>query len=268
MADRLILCSECGTRNRVGSDKGATPICGNCGKTLTISGYKGTGFSQFARSAIWFALGAVSLAGILQYNNPNFIKVSGVLGWFNSQKIVDQTTPPDGFILDNQSTNKEQSDAQNLDFSNEAEEVDEFDDQVSPKLTPVAISTGVVKRAKKAVAPLKIITAEGYNYFVKLVDMNNQTVMTMYIVGGEPFETKAPLGAFKIRYVAGHIWYGEEDRRFFGKPPNTIGSKADELFEFSVQQSETETIYSGHTIELILQTNGNLRVTPISVKDF
>lgn len=250
MADRLILCSECGTRNRVSSDRAVRPTCGSCGKALAVPGYLGTGIGHLSKPVFWFALGAVTVAGVLYYNAS--LAPTPVTGEANSW---------DNDPLADQLASKKQPTPEPLDFTNQS---DPYEDEY----VPVTISTGVVKRAKNAVAPLKITTEAGYNYFVKLVDKNDNDVMTVYIVGGEPFETKAPLGTFELRYVAGNIWYGEEEKRFFGKPPKTIGSKADELFEFSVQQSETETIYSGHTIELILQTSGNLRVTPISVEDF
>ncbi len=274
MADRLILCSECGTRNRIGVDRAARPTCGNCGKVLSVPGYSGTGLGQFFKPVKWFAFGVLSVIGIFYYNDPNFI---GTVRNFVREAGFNlddaplaprpvTATAPDETTVDNYGLPEfnvfDQFDAPPA--PSPSKEVGNWEDEV----LPVTISTGVVKHAKKAVAPLKIITAEGFNYFVKLVDMKHQTVMTMYIVGGEPLETKAPLGTFRIKYVAGHNWYGEKDRRFFGEPPNTIASKADEIFEFSVQHSETETIYSGHTIELILQTYGNLRVSRIPVEDF
>jgi hypothetical protein len=262
MAERLILCSECGTRNRVGGDKAARPKCGNCGRILSVAGYGGTGFGQLSKSVFWFAVGVVTVLGLLYYNDPGFLQTSGVLGLFKTKQTKDRPLLTDEEAWGTQPPNKKQISQLPPDlFKN-------IKPAPPKKPTPISISTGVLLQPENSVAPFSIVTAPGYNYFVKLVDMNSRTAMKMFIVGGERFETKAPLGTFEIRYLAGHTWYGERNRLFFGKPPETIASKANQLVDFSVEQTETETVYSGHTIELIIQPNGNFSVGQISVDDF
>ena len=106
------------------------------------------------------------------------------------------------------------------------------------------------------VAPLKIKTsATGENhYLVKIVDIvNNNTIGSYFIRSGESIDIKVPLGTYEIKYATGVKWYGMN--YLFG--PDTIYSKADSTFNFVFNGYE----YSGYTIELIMQTNGNLRTT-------
>lgn len=139
---------------------------------------------------------------------------------------------------------------------------------MSDDLIPVALEpepilerTGLLRRPiERGVAPLLIKTKPGLNYFVKLVAPPDRIVMTMFIRGGEYFETKVPLGTFEIRYAAGKTWYGEDCR--FGK--QTAYSKADRPFQFEV----VDQGYSGYTVELIMQTSGNLPVSAISPDQF
>lgn len=84
--------------------------------------------------------------------------------------------------------------------------------------------------------------------------------MTAYIVGGQYFETKMPLGTYEIRYASGDVWYGE--KHLFG--PSTSYAKADELFNFRYERGG----YAGYTIELIMQAHGNLRTQSIGPAAF
>jgi hypothetical protein len=106
-------------------------------------------------------------------------------------------------------------------------------------------------------APLAIVTSEGtFHHFIKIVDLNNDEVIkTIFIRAGKSIETKMPLGSYEIKYASGEQWYGE--KYLFG--PNTIYTKADESFDFR----ETNNGYSGYTVELILQRDGNLTTSSI-----
>ncbi len=115
---------------------------------------------------------------------------------------------------------------------------------------------------KEMVAPLKFITKnDGNNYWIKVFDWtSNAVVKEIFIRSGHSYETSVPLGTYGIKYAAGKTWYGPE--KLFGK--GTIYSKAEQSFSFSIQNNQ----YSGYTIELILQNNGNLRTKAISEKDW
>lgn len=128
-------------------------------------------------------------------------------------------------------------------------------------LTPIPITKGIIsKNYASGVAPLKIETNYGNDYYIKVVNIaNNQEALTAYIAGGEDFEIMMPLGTYEIRYAAGKIWYGTQ--YYFG--PNTT-YKADELFKFTFDGNQ----YTGYTVELILQTHGNLSTSYIDPSEF
>jgi hypothetical protein len=124
-------------------------------------------------------------------------------------------------------------------------------------------ATGVLTRSFKAegVAPLEIKTRGGANYYIKVVDWTTKAeMMTVFIRGGEPFETMVPVGSYEIKYAAGQSWYGPI--LDFGE--NASYARCDERFDFS----RTADGFSGYTLELILQQNGNLATDPISVHEF
>lgn len=128
---------------------------------------------------------------------------------------------------------------------------------------PVPITTGEIRFAGTStrLAPLQIVTQVGTNYFVKLINVSTgQSELFAFIKGGEVFEAQMPLGTYEMRYASGDIWYGESI--LFG--PNTRYTRADEQFHFT----EDYQGYSGYTVELIMRTNGNLDVDPISASQF
>jgi len=110
-------------------------------------------------------------------------------------------------------------------------------------------------------APFSIHTAEGSNYFIKLVDRNTGAeVMTVFVRGGEWVETKVPLGNYEFRYASGKDWYGEE--YLFGT--GTVCVKAEKEFDF---YNDGMGIM-GHTVSLIKQADGNLPTRPITLTEF
>lgn len=108
------------------------------------------------------------------------------------------------------------------------------------------------------VAPLRIKTSSngGYHYFVKIVNTaSHQELGSYFIRSGEMLEIKVPVGTYEIKYASGKQWYGTG--YLFG--PKTAYSKADSIFSFNFDGYQ----YSGYTIELIMQQNGNLRTSGI-----
>lgn len=111
------------------------------------------------------------------------------------------------------------------------------------------------------VAPLTIKTSRGVNYLVKLVSTYSQnTVMTIFIRGGNTVSTEVPLGTYDIKYATGERWYG--DKHLFG--PKTVYSKAEKSFTFE----NTGYQITGYTITLYRVTNGNLRTSRINPSQF
>ncbi len=114
---------------------------------------------------------------------------------------------------------------------------------------------------RPSLAPLSIATRGNSNYYIKLVDsVAGTTAGTFFIRSGDSLEVEVPLGTFEIRYAAGTTWYGEN--QLFGL--ETVYSRADENFSFR----RTPDGYSGYTIELFLQPNGNMRTERLQAEDF
>jgi len=108
------------------------------------------------------------------------------------------------------------------------------------------------------VAPLEIKTsaAGDYHYFVKIVDTSSAKELGSYFIrSGEVLDIKVPIGTYEIKYATGNKWYGTS--YLFG--PETVYSKADSTLDFSFDGYQ----YSGYTVELIMQQNGNLRTSGI-----
>lgn len=131
---------------------------------------------------------------------------------------------------------------------------------------PVSVLPGLVEApVQRGVSPLTIKSRRGVDYFVKLVvPFSRNEVMSFYVRGGQPLTVKVPLGTYELKYAAGSKWYGQKYK--FG--PDTIYSRANETFRFEAKETYDGITYSGWTVELILQTGGNLRTQRIDASDF
>ncbi len=133
----------------------------------------------------------------------------------------------------------------------------------TPSCTPVAISSGIYRlhTNKKRIAPFRVVAPRGSNYYAKLVDSaTKMDVMSLYVIGGRPLEVNVPLGSYRLKYANGNVWCGEV--LLFGE--RTAYGEAQSVFEFSVQGNRI----SGYTVELIPQTQGNLRTRSIRASEF
>lgn len=110
---------------------------------------------------------------------------------------------------------------------------------------------------EKGLAPLNIKTsAAGYHYYVKIVNStNNQELGSYFIRSGGVLNIDVPVGIYEIKYATGKQWFGRD--YLFG--PKTVYSKADSTFDFSFDGYQ----YSGYTVELIMQQDGNLGTSDI-----
>ena len=77
-------------------------------------------------------------------------------------------------------------------------------------------------------------------------------------------QSNVPLGHFVLKYATGDSWCGEND--MFGT--ETEFHKADVVLRFARQDSDHGYTMIGHTVELILQANGNLQTSRISREAF
>jgi hypothetical protein len=103
------------------------------------------------------------------------------------------------------------------------------------------------------VAPLKLTTPFGSNYFIKVTDAaNGRPIRSFYVHGGSTLEALVPAGSFILKYATGNDWCGERD--LFGS--STKLHKSDRIFRFAENE--------GYTVELITRHGGNLRTEEIS----
>lgn len=111
------------------------------------------------------------------------------------------------------------------------------------------------------VAPLTISTKGTDSYFIKLVSTKTwEPVLWFFVRAGQSVDIDVPLGRYELRYACGEEWYGLE--YLFGE--DTAYYKADDFFRFKV----SGTGYSGWTVELYAQRDGNLSVDEIDKEDF
>lgn len=111
------------------------------------------------------------------------------------------------------------------------------------------------------VAPLTISTkGDGY-YYVKLKDHSTgKEVLGFFVYGGTDVTVDVPLGKYDLVYAYGHEWLGVSKK--FGS--ETIYSKANDTFLFYQENGYV----NGWTVELYLQTDGNLDVNQIPASEF
>ncbi len=134
----------------------------------------------------------------------------------------------------------------------------------TPKPMPLPPS-GEVRAIKNIsrVAPLEIRTSPGKNYLVKLSYVNSrETVISVFVRGGDTVKIKAPLGTYTLKYASGDTWYGYKNNIWFG--PSTTYTKADESLIFT----STGNGYYGHTVTLYEVENGNLSTHDIEADQF
>jgi hypothetical protein len=130
---------------------------------------------------------------------------------------------------------------------------------------PVPIKSGLVwnKTGRKTEAPFQIVTRGDHNYFVKLVDsFTGLDAVAVYVPGGRTLDVEVPLGTYEMRYAAGNSWRGE--KHYFGAGNLTSYSKTDETFYFKIDGNQI----SGYTIELFIQSDGNLHTENIDASQF
>ena len=115
---------------------------------------------------------------------------------------------------------------------------------------------------RRGLAPFEVRTrAGGGHYFVKVADWaTGVPVATMVVHEGSSAEILLPLGSYEVKYAAGTTWYGPD--YLFG--PETAFGRADSRFDFVEEGNQ----YSGYTVELYLQRDGNLRTSTIRADQF
>lgn len=133
--------------------------------------------------------------------------------------------------------------------------------ELKPQTMP---AQGLLTVGGNRIAPFRVHTpAEGGHYYLKLVDAANpkHSVLTFFMRPNSVFETKVPLGSYKLRYASGTEWFGA--RHLFG-PCRSSFFEAQAVLNFA----RTGNRLSGHEIKLIKQVGGNLETRNVDEDDF
>lgn len=138
-------------------------------------------------------------------------------------------------------------------------------EQSSPTPIPTAPipANGKIFRTngKDRVAPFTVETSGNYHHYIKLRDAKTgASIIEFFVQKGRSFTVNVPLGTFELVYASGEKWYGTD--LMFGEDTQYV--KADKLFDFT----QSDGYYNGWTVELFLQTNGNLGEVKLSPEDF
>jgi hypothetical protein len=129
--------------------------------------------------------------------------------------------------------------------------------------------SAVLRMAKEKTAsgPFTMITPAGMNdYAVKLVDVKDgKEAMLIFVKGGSKFETKAPLGSYRLLGAYGPSWYGEQE--LFGDSGSFFKfaeANGNDVLDFV----KTSNSVSGHVVSFVGVANGNARSQSISRDNF
>ena len=130
-----------------------------------------------------------------------------------------------------------------------------------PEQIPPASGTTRPNPLTAGVAPLKIHTSAGSNYFVKLENSETgQKILDVFIRGGSTVSINVPLGQYRLKYATGTTWYGYE--HYFG--PSTVYSRANSILHFYRDGYRV----SGYTVTLYQVAGGNLSTSRLPPEQF
>lgn len=137
------------------------------------------------------------------------------------------------------------------------------DSDKSPQYNAVYLYDGgfIKKPDAERVCPLSVEVGEGYDYYIYLDSLVSDALdMSFTVKGGSTVEKDVPIGDYIIYYAAGETWYGPEHH--FG--PDTSYNECEEIFRFY----DGGEYYNGYSLELYLQSNGNLDTEEIERSEF
>lgn len=195
----------------------------------------------------------------------SLVVLVGAVFWFGAsgEKNTGAPSDKDNSIQadENGSTQNVEEDKSYFNFM-----ADYDDENTEPEKIPEPLplpKTGDILDSSTRVreAPFTVSTRGDSNYLVKLKDsITGYDVMVFFVRGGETAELDVPLGDFEMYYATGEEWYGLDD--LFGD--DTRYYKAEDRFMFY----EENGYINGWTVELYLQSNGNLDTVSVDKSDF
>jgi hypothetical protein len=110
------------------------------------------------------------------------------------------------------------------------------------------------------VVPFTIKTPAGSGgFYVQLTYKGtNRPYMRLFVNAGSSFSTKVALGDYDISFDTGDKWIGLPQQFWLETTTYKLSPHLSSSFSFTATETATETDYSGHAIELIDQSSGNV----------
>jgi hypothetical protein len=262
MDGQIVLCFDCGTKNRLRPGASGVPKCGSCGAALPVRAASG----RFARRTTQKhdrpqhaqdPNTATSTGGGDSRSFVGFFTFAVLIGLF----LVPMAPAAQKWL--GRATVTESAAAPQTSPEPPTQSSKPAQKKTQPIAKAVYQQPGIMfnRTGRSPVAPFEIVTSPDVDYFVKLVDARTGAdAVGIYVNGGRTIKVPVPLGSYEMRYAAGKTWYGS--KALFGTETNY--AKADSRFDFRMENGG----YSGYTVELILQTNGNLRTSTIKAEQF
>jgi hypothetical protein len=150
-------------------------------------------------------------------------------------------------------------------------------EEPKPVLQPVTIKTGTIRtKIKGRTLAIFAVEADDSNYALRVIEKKaNTEILKIFIASKQMFETKIPLGTYRILGARGDVWYGEQ--HLFGpstsyfairksKSNGPPGKSLPGDDEFAL--SQTGNTINGLRIMLRSAVGGTITTDPISAGEF
>jgi hypothetical protein len=253
MTERVIIC-RCGQWNPVQDQEARKGFlkCGGCHKRLST-----TGLPLPSRAGRWVLLLLLPLIVVALFGAYTF--VPGAKTTLLAFMWVERPAPTDRQPLASPTPRPARV------------------EEPKPVLQPVTIKTGTI-RAKLRGRPLATfaVEADDGNYALRVIEKKtNAEILKLYIASKQMFETKIPLGTYRILGARGDTWYGEQE--LFGPSTNYFAIRksksngrpgmslsGDDEFVFS----QTGNTINGVRIMLRKTVDGTITTDSISPGEF
>lgn len=230
-------------------------LCPNCGRLSPMGTKKCDCGCQLKRSSAPYVMTGVVVALLLM------LSVWLIVSAPNAAKTNDSSSLYDG----TNSVSKEEFLEHRNEDGDTTEEATKPQQTATPALKPrtppdngyIVLPIGGYDDGGQ----LTIETQGPEIYYIKLRDIHtNSIVLSFFVHGGSSVDVRIPFGEYEMSYACGETWYGYQ--YLFGK--DTSYCKAEDTFVFE-RNGDSATWW---TVELYLQTNGNLSTEPIDPDDF
>jgi len=246
--ENIVICS-CGQWNRITAQaKRVRFLCGKCGRRLEVSDRAARPGRRRTRWGM-LAIAFLGITTIIVANNLTN-RISPGLNFRNAKPV--QVSPVSTSALPQPELGQSAPAPQAR----------------QPELAPVPVQNSVLRRRKgqSAVAGLKVTTPSSADYVLKLINTRDgKEEVMIYVRSNSSFETKVPLGTYKIIGASGTQWYGEA--HLFGEATSYFRlADSRGTNEFPFQRTANRIV--GYHFHLTQQLDGTLQTQSLSAEEF